>query len=67
MDKEKLTRAASEDAYRKVVPKAQINPDAIRTVIELRKEMGVYKPPFDPPERFYDPSYWSEATGVPVK
>jgi hypothetical protein len=29
--------------------------------------MGVYKPPFDPPERFYDPSYWSEATGVPVK
>ena len=43
---------------------AQINPPALRTVIELRKEMGVYRPPFDPPERFYDPSYWSEATGL---
>ena len=67
MNKEKLTRAGSEDAYRKVVPKARINPAALKTVIELRKEMGVYKPPFDPPERFYDASYWSEATGLPAK
>lgn len=67
MEKEKLTGAGSADAYRKVVPKARINPAALRTVIELRKEMGVYKPPFDPPERFYDSSYWSEATGLPVK
>jgi ABC-type nitrate/sulfonate/bicarbonate transport system substrate-binding protein len=67
MEREKLTRAASEDAYRKVVPKARINPNALRTVIELRKEMGVYKPPFDPPERFYDASYWSEATGLPTQ
>ena len=67
IDNEKLTRAASEDAYRKVVPKARINPAALKTVIELRKEMGVYKPPFDPPERFYDASYWSEATGLPAK
>ena len=66
MEKENLTRAGSEDAYRKVVPKARINPEALRTVIELRKEMGVYKPPFDPPERFYDSSYWSEATGLPA-
>jgi ABC-type nitrate/sulfonate/bicarbonate transport system substrate-binding protein len=62
-DNEKLKREAAEDAYRKVVPKARINPAALQTVIELRKEMGVYKPPFDPPERFYDASYWSEATG----
>ena len=67
MEKEKLTRAGSEDAYRKVVPKARINPAALRTVIALRKEMGVYKPPFDPPERFYDASYWTEATGLPAK
>ena len=67
MEKEKLTRAGSEDAYRKVVPKARINPAALKTVIELRKEMGVYKPPFDPPERFYDASYWSEATGLAAK
>jgi ABC-type nitrate/sulfonate/bicarbonate transport system substrate-binding protein len=64
IEKEKLTRAASEDAYRKVVPQAKINPAALRTVIELRKEMGVYRPPWDPPERFYDASYWSEATGL---
>jgi ABC-type nitrate/sulfonate/bicarbonate transport system substrate-binding protein len=64
MDKEKLTRKAAEDAYGKVVPKARINPFALRTVIELRKELGVYKPPFDPPERFFDASYWREATGL---
>ena len=63
-EKEKLKRDAAEDAYKKVVAKARINPAALRTVIELRKEMGVYKPPFDPPERFYDDSYWREATGL---
>jgi ABC-type nitrate/sulfonate/bicarbonate transport system substrate-binding protein len=67
MEKEKLTRAGAEDAYRKVVPKGRINPAALATVIELRKEMGVYRPPFDPPERFYDASYWSEATGLPAR
>jgi len=67
MNKEKLSRAAAEIAYSKVVPKARINPAALQTVIELRKEMGVYKPPFDPPERFYDASFWEEATGLPVK
>jgi len=64
MDKENLNRAAAEEAYRKVVPKARINPGALKTVIELRKEMGVYQPPYSPPERFYDASYWCEATGM---
>jgi sulfonate transport system substrate-binding protein len=64
MEKEHLNRASAEEAYRKVVPKARINPVALKTVIELRKEMGVYKPPYDPPERFYDDSYWREATGL---
>jgi ABC-type nitrate/sulfonate/bicarbonate transport system substrate-binding protein len=67
MNKEKLSRAAAETAYSKVVPKARINPVALQTVIELRKEMGVYQPPFDPPQRFYDPSFWEEATGLPAK
>ncbi len=67
MEKEKLSRKAAEDAYSKVVPKARINPAALQTVIELRKEMGVYKAPWDPPERFYDLSYWSEATGLASK
>jgi ABC-type nitrate/sulfonate/bicarbonate transport system substrate-binding protein len=64
IQKEHLSRAAAEEAYRKVVPKARINPAALRTVIELRKEMGVYKPPYSPPERFYDDGYWNEATTV---
>jgi ABC-type nitrate/sulfonate/bicarbonate transport system substrate-binding protein len=67
MEKEKLSRTAANTAYSKVVPKARINPAALQTVIELRKEMGVYKPPFAPPERFYDPGYWSEATGLSAK
>jgi ABC-type nitrate/sulfonate/bicarbonate transport system substrate-binding protein len=65
MAKEGLSRTAAEQAYRKVVPKARINPAALNTVIDLRKEMGVYKPPYDPPERFYDRSYWREAAGLP--
>jgi sulfonate transport system substrate-binding protein len=64
MGKENLSRSAAEVAYRKIVPKARINPAALNTVIELRKEMGVYKPPYDPPERFYDARYWREATGL---
>ena len=67
VEKEKLSRAAAESAYGKVVPKARINPAALQSVIELRKEMGVYKPPFAPPEKFYDASYWIEATGLPAK
>jgi ABC-type nitrate/sulfonate/bicarbonate transport system substrate-binding protein len=64
MEKEKLNRAAAELAYEKVVPKARINADAIRAVIELRIDMGVYPPPHEPPERFYDDSFWREATNL---
>jgi ABC-type nitrate/sulfonate/bicarbonate transport system substrate-binding protein len=63
IDEEKLSAEAAASAYRKVVPRARINPAALGTVIELRKEMGVYRPPFHPAERFYDASYWREATG----
>ena len=64
MTKEELSQEAAEEAYRKVVPRARINPAALKTVIDLRKAMGVYKPPYDPPERFYDTTYWREATGL---
>jgi ABC-type nitrate/sulfonate/bicarbonate transport system substrate-binding protein len=64
MEQERLNRAAAQNAYEKVVPKARINRSALNTVIELRKEMGVYQPPYSPLERFYDESYWREATGV---
>jgi ABC-type nitrate/sulfonate/bicarbonate transport system substrate-binding protein len=65
MAKGRLSRSSAEQAYEKVVPKARINPAALSVVIELRKEMEVYKPPYSPPERFYDASYWCEATGLP--
>ncbi len=64
MEKEKLTRAAAQNAYEKVVPKARINRSALNTVIELRKEMGVYRPPYSPVERFCNESYWREATDL---
>jgi len=64
MEQEKLNRAAAQNAYKKVVPKARINRSALNTVIELRKEMGVYPPPHSALERFYDESYWREATGL---
>jgi ABC-type nitrate/sulfonate/bicarbonate transport system substrate-binding protein len=64
IEKENLSPAAAAQAYSKVVPKARINPAALKTVIELRKEMGVYQPPHDPPERFYDDSYWRAASGL---
>ena len=64
MEQERLNRAAAQNAYEKVVPKARINRAALNTVIELRKEMGVYPLPYSPLERFYDESYWREATGL---
>ncbi len=60
-----LSRARAEHSYTTVVPKARINPVALRKVLELRIEMGVYKPPYSPSERFYDSSYWCKATGLP--
>jgi ABC-type nitrate/sulfonate/bicarbonate transport system substrate-binding protein len=64
MEQERLTREAAQNAYEKVVPKARINRSALNTVIELRKEMGVYPPPYSPLERFYDVAYWREATAL---
>lgn len=58
---EGLSRQRAEDAYSRVVPKARINPEALRRVLDLRIELGVYSPPHSPPERFYDESYWREA------
>ncbi len=65
MAKEGLNRAGAEKSYRRVVPKAKIDPAVLRRVLELRAEMGVYKPPYDPAERFYDIRYWCEATDLP--
>lgn len=61
-----LSPAAAQNSLDRIVPKACINPDSIRRVLELRIEMGVYLPPFSPAERFYDASYWSDATALPA-
>lgn len=66
IDVERLSEESAKAAYRRVVPKARINPAALRKVLELRIELGLYKPPFSPAERFYDCSYWCEATGLPA-
>jgi ABC-type nitrate/sulfonate/bicarbonate transport system substrate-binding protein len=66
MKEEKLTRAWADSNYSYVVPKSRINPESIRKNIELRIELGYYKPPHKPTEAFYDMSYWSEATGLPA-
>ena len=50
----------------RVVPHAAIDPAGLARVVALRAEMGYYDPPYDPVERFYDASYWVEATGLPA-
>ena len=65
MAKEHMDRERAEEACARVVPKARINPQAIRSVMDLRIEMGVLQPPAGPAEKFYDAGYWCEATGLP--
>ena len=66
MKLEGLSRARAEKSCRNVVPKARIDPAALLAVLKLRREMGVYRPPFSPAEHFYDAGYWCEATGLPA-
>jgi len=65
MEKERMDRERAEETCARVVPKARINPQAIRSVMELRIEMGVMKPDVGPAEKFYDAGYWCAATGLP--
>jgi ABC-type nitrate/sulfonate/bicarbonate transport system substrate-binding protein len=66
MTHEKVSQKRAEEAYDRVVPKGRINPLSIRKNIELRIELGYYKPPHKSTETFCDMSYWSEATGLPA-
>jgi ABC-type nitrate/sulfonate/bicarbonate transport system substrate-binding protein len=50
----------------RVMPQAAIDPAGLARVAALRAEVGFYDPPYDPIERFYDASYWAEATGLPA-
>src|SRR5262245_12663942 len=66
MKEERQSRARAETSYSYVVSKCAIQPESVRTNIELRIELGYYKPPHKPTEAFYDASFWSEATGLPA-
>src|SRR5262245_34700969 len=66
MAEEKLSRARAEASYRFVVPKCMVKPETIRGNLELRIELGYYKPPHKSAEAFYDASFWGEATGLPA-
>jgi hypothetical protein len=61
-----LSRKRAEQAFATAVPKAAINAEAIRRAMELRIQLDVYPPPHHAAERFYDASYWCEATGLPA-
>ena len=66
MKEEGLNARRAEEAYVRVVPKGKINPQALRQNIEIRIELGYYKPPHRSTEHFYDARVWSEATGLPA-
>ena len=64
-DYQKISRPQAEIKLQQMIPKAEINPSEINRVVQLRIEMGLYDPPHDPIERFYDTTIWSEVTGLP--
>jgi ABC-type nitrate/sulfonate/bicarbonate transport system substrate-binding protein len=63
---EGVTREQAAQNLQRVMPHAAIDPAGLARVMALRAEMGLLDPPYDPVERFYDPSYWTAATGLPA-
>lgn len=62
---QKMSREQAQGRLERVIPKAAVDPADINRVVQLRIEMGLYEPPYDPIERFYDASVWAEVTGLP--
>ena len=65
-DFQKISPEQAAVKLSQVTPKAAIVPEDLNRVIQLRVEMGLYDPPHEPVERFYDASIWCEATGLPA-
>jgi len=63
-DYETISREQAEVKLEQMIPKAAIDPADVNRVLQLRIEMGLYDPPYDPIERFYDATIWSEVTGL---
>ena len=62
---QKISRQQAEVKLDQMIPKAKIDPRDVNRVVQLRIEMGLYEPPYDPIERFYDATIWSVVTGLP--
>ena len=60
-----LSREQAELRYSHVVPHAAIDPAGLLRLQTLRIQMGFRRAPYPPVERYYDASYWAEATGRP--
>jgi len=63
-DYQKISRQQAEVKLDQMIPKAKIDPYDVNRVVQLRIEMGLYDPPYDAIERFYDATIWSEVTGL---
>ncbi|HEX9145693.1 MAG TPA: ABC transporter substrate-binding protein, partial [Candidatus Binatia bacterium] len=61
---QKISPQQAEVKLDQMISKAAINPADLNRVVQLRIEMGLYDPPYDPIERFYDATIWSEVTGL---
>ena len=66
MKEERLSRPRAEKNYSFVLPAAEPQPKSLLENLELRIELGYYKPPHKPIEAFYDGTYWGQATGRAV-
>lgn len=44
-----------------LLPKVRVTAEGLRTVIELRGELGMFKPPLPEPTKYYDPQYYEKA------
>jgi ABC-type nitrate/sulfonate/bicarbonate transport system substrate-binding protein len=64
--RQKISREQAEIKLEQMIAKAKINPADVNRVVQLRIEMGLYEPPYDPIERFYDATIWSEVAGLPL-
>ena len=50
-----------------LIPRAKINPEGIRTILEIRKVMGEMKDPLPPPSKYIDEQYYQKAIGSLVR
>jgi ABC-type nitrate/sulfonate/bicarbonate transport system substrate-binding protein len=68
LNRVKIDRAQANGTYegslkQALIPKAAVNLDGLRQVIEVLGEIGQVKPPLPSPEKYVDLSYYNKARG----